>query len=99
MPMALRSVAYQSDPYELTPPCYQMLRNKGGLFHNGPRPQKFSPCGGPKTSFLKVSEQIRATFFQQNFSAFGRKNLLRNKGGRGFFHKGGGAGSMVKGLE
>ena len=47
---------HQSDPYELTPPpCFQVLRNKGGLIHNWVKSSKFSPAGGkisPKNLIL-----------------------------------------------
>ena len=55
-------LGYQSDPYELTPPppCFQMLRNKGGLVAILPRSQNFPPAGGKISPKNLIFERFRA---------------------------------------
>ena len=67
------------------PPLFQIRDKQGGgaFLLNRSEVQKISACGGLKTSFLNVSEQIGATFF------FGLrpKKMVAKQGG--FLHKGG----------
>ena len=63
------------------PPLFSSVAKQGGVSGECGQIPKFSPCGG-----LKIGQNLdfwafQSKFQQQNFSAFGRKILLRNKGG------------------